>query len=67
MGNTTTVPAMIRFREVCALLGMSTDAGYNHVHNGTFPIALVKVGSIYKARRRDVDAFIAGDLPTDND
>lgn len=56
-----TEPAMIRFKEVCELLGMSTDTGYAHVKAGTFPIPVVKVGSILKARRDDVDSFVAGD------
>jgi predicted DNA-binding transcriptional regulator AlpA len=56
----TRPPAMVRFKEVCETLGMSTDAGYLHVRAGTFPIPVLKVGGIWKARREDLDAFIAG-------
>lgn len=57
----TKPPAMVRFREVCERLGISTDAGYEQIKNGTFPVTLVKVGSIWKARRSELDAFISGD------
>ena len=51
----------IRFREVCELLGMHPDSGYAHVRAKTFPVPTVKVGSLLKCRRADVEAFIAGD------
>jgi predicted DNA-binding transcriptional regulator AlpA len=60
MTDTNTAPPFLRFREVCDLLGMSTDSGYAHVRSGTFPVPVVKVGSILKVRRSDVDAFVNG-------
>lgn len=52
---------MVRFRDVCDALGMSIDSGYAHVAAGTFPIPLVKVGAIWKARRVDLERFLYGE------
>jgi hypothetical protein len=59
--RTKTKPKMVRLKEICEELGMSTDAGYAHLRSGTFPIELVKVGGIWKGRRAELERFVSGD------
>ena len=56
----TATQRLVRFKQACSELGMSTDSGYAHVRAGTFPVPTVKVGSILKVRRTDLDQFLAG-------
>lgn len=53
-------PAFVRFAEACEVLGMSTEGGYKALARGDFPLDAVKIGNLWKVRRADLDALVAG-------
>jgi excisionase family DNA binding protein len=49
----------VRVCEVCDLLNIHTDIGYQWIRQGQFPVPVRKTGSQYYVLRSDVEAFFA--------
>lgn len=50
----------VRIAEVCEVLGMSTEGAYKAIAKGRFPLPVERIGNLWKVRRADLDAFVAG-------
>ena len=50
----------VRVRPVFEILGVSDQVGYQMIEAGKFPVPVIKIGGLWKVRRRDLDAFVAG-------
>jgi predicted DNA-binding transcriptional regulator AlpA len=56
----TPTPRLVRFKQACEQLDITTDTGYTALRNGTFPVPVVQVGGLLKVRTADLERFLSG-------
>lgn len=54
-------PELIPLPDAARRLGIHPGTGYRLAREGKFPIPVLTVGSVYRVRRSELDAFITGD------
>lgn len=52
------LPAMTTAEQAFAALGIGRDLGYRLIKEAEFPVPVVRLGSAYRVRRRDLLAFL---------
>jgi excisionase family DNA binding protein len=58
--ETAAPPEMLSIAEAAALLRIHRDTAYRWAKAGTFPVPIVRLGSLLRVRRQQLDAFING-------
>lgn len=53
-------PELIPLPEAAKRLGIHPGTGYRLAREGKFPVPVLTVGSIYRVRRAELEAFISG-------
>lgn len=55
------MPELVPIPEASVRLGIHPGTGYRLVREGKFPLPVLVVGSTYRVRRAELEAFINGD------
>ena len=55
------LPDLLPLPEASKRLGIHPGTGYRLAREGKFPIPVLTVGSIYRVRRAELEAFISGE------
>jgi excisionase family DNA binding protein len=59
MTETAAPPEMLSIAEAAALLRIHRDTAYRWAKAGTFPVPVVRMGSVLRVRRQQLEEFIS--------
>ena len=57
---------LLSIDEAAILLGITRSTAYRAIHNGTFPVPVIKLGGRLRISRAALDRVLSGDELTDN-
>lgn len=58
MTTQTDAPEMLPIAEAAQRLGIHRDTAYRWAKAGTFPVPVVRMGSVLRVRRQQLDEFL---------